>query len=141
MGPPKFMCLSATAFVGQTCRPLWWIPPNHRSGFLVREPRLRRASSPPSKNSASGFIPFANFSPFSGVYLQQLLDTHRLGMPTMNLELYLILLGQLRSECGPRVADSVSRKGGSERCASPRLAVVCISGGKGPYSLSQHHEG
>lgn len=119
MGPPKFMCLSATAFVGQTCRPLWWIPPNHRSGFLVREPRLRRASSPPSKNSASGFIPFANFFSLLWSVPSTATGYTQTGMPTVDLELYLILLGQLRSECGPRVADSIPRKGGSERCISP----------------------
>lgn len=76
MGPPKFMCLSATAFVGQTFKPLWWIPPYHRSGFLIDRAMLTKGEFA-SKNSASGCIPFADFPPFSGVYNSYWIHTDR----------------------------------------------------------------
>ncbi|KAK7807775.1 hypothetical protein U0070_000090 [Myodes glareolus] len=46
-----------------------------------------------SKNSASGYIPFADFFPFSGVPSTATGYTQT-GMPTVNLELYLVLLDQ-----------------------------------------------
>ena len=83
-----------------------------------------------SKNSASGYIPFADFFPFSGVPSTATGYTQT-GMPTVNLELYLILLDQ--SDQSVALEWPIpSHVRACWKCASPRITAVCISGGNVP---------
>lgn len=96
----------------------------------MTEPCLWRASSSPRTQPVAIFLS-PIFFPFSGVPSTTTGYTQT-GMPTVNLELYLILLDQ--SDQSVALEWPIpSHVRACWKCASPRITAVCISGGNVPW--------